>query len=318
MKTIIGKIYDIQGFSVHDGPGIRTTVFFKGCPLRCMWCHSPESQKFTAQLSWLDIRCVGVEDCGLCIKACPRGAIIPGKKIYSQTEEKDIQQIEINRAGCDDCGLCAGRCPAQALYLAGKDYTVTEVLRRVLKDRPYYEKSSGGVTISGGEPLSQFSFLLALVTALKAEHLHVCLDTSGYASWDNYAKILPFVDLVLFDVKHTDSDKALEYTGVPNEFILDNLRRMAAIGTALQIRIPVIPGFNSDMNNLHQTAELCASLGPAVKTVQLLPYHKLGLAKYQRLQIDYPMPAAVAPPPDKFMIKCRDMFANHGLHTVIH
>jgi pyruvate formate lyase activating enzyme len=288
---ITGTIYDIQGFSVQDGPGIRTTVFLKGCPLRCPWCHSPESQRFDVQLSWRKGRCVGVDECGLCIDVCPNRAI----SVASEREPdggaadvpgagRSVTVVEVDWQACDDCGVCADRCPASALSMWGKHYTVGEVVDRVIRDRPFFERSGGGVTISGGEPLSQAGFTLALLEALKAEGLHTALDTTGYAPWSVIERALPVTDLFLLDLKSVDPRAHRDVVGVPNELILENARRMADSGTLIQVRIPLIPGFNDSPRALEAMGDFISTLGEAVCLVQLLPYHALGIPKWERIR----------------------------------
>jgi len=241
-KELVGKVFDIQGFTVNDGPGVRTEIFLKGCPLRCLWCHSPESQAPYPQVAWYEVRCIGVKDCGDCLKVCPQGALKKGKVIYSKTQKAEIQIIELDREACDNCGKCTEVCQAEALAMAGKDMTVAELMARIDKDRPFFRRSGGGVTISGGEPMLQNKFTKALLKECKNQGLHTCLDTSGYAKWEHYKDILQYVDLVLYDIKHMDTEQSRVLTGVPNELILENARKMAANGVALQIRIPIIPG----------------------------------------------------------------------------
>ena len=245
-RELVGKVFDIQGFTVNDGPGIRTEIFLKGCPLRCLWCHSPESQAPYSQVAWYEVRCIGVETCGKCIEICPKGAIQKGKVIYSKTEKKDIQVIDLKRDVCDNCGKCAESCPTLALDMAGKDMTIDQLMKRIDQDRPFYRKSGGGVTVSGGEPVLQHRFTKALLQECKKQGLHTCLDTSGYAKWEYYKKIVRYTDLVLYDIKHMDTEQSRVLTGVPNERILENARRMAIEGVALQIRMPVIPGLNDE------------------------------------------------------------------------
>jgi glycyl-radical enzyme activating protein family len=316
-NKLTGRLYDIQGFSVQDGPGVRTTAFLKGCPLRCPWCHSPESQEFYPQLSWIGLRCQGIELCqSRCMKACPKGAIELGDIREDPVKGEKIQMIHVKRDICDNCGKCADVCYPAALYMCGKDYTVDELVRRLLQDKSFYETSGGGVTISGGEALSQPEFTLAVLKRLKEEGIHTALDTTGYASWATVEKVLPYVDLFLYDLKHMDSEKHKAVIGVPNEPILDNAKRLAAAGAKLQVRIPVIPMFNNDEANIRKTAEFCKSLGDAVVSVQLLPYHNLGVMKYLRIS-DKPV-AEATPPSDEFMQKLKDMMSEYGLHVTIH
>ena len=316
-NKLTGRLYDIQGFSVQDGPGVRTTAFFFFFSLRCPWCHSPESQEFYPQLSWIGLRCQGTELCqSRCMKACPKGAIELGSIREDPVKGEKIQTIHVKRDLCDNCGKCADVCYPAALYMCGQDYTVDELVRRLLQDKSFYETSGGGVTISGGEALSQPEFTLAVLKRLKEEGIHTALDTTGYASWSTVEKVLPYVDLFLYDLKHMDSDKHKAVIGVPNEPILDNAKRLAAAGAKLQVRIPVIPMFNNDEANIRKTAEFCKSLGEAVVSVQLLPYHNLGVMKYLRIS-DKPV-AEATPPSDEFMQKLKDMMSEYGLHVTIH
>lgn len=317
-SVLRGKIYDIQGFSVHDGPGIRTTVFLKGCPLHCPWCHSPESQAFQTQMSYMQMRCVGLEKCGLCLKVCPAGALTPGETELSPVDQSPIQRVKWSRAKCMQCGACAKACSPQALFLCGTDYTVDEVLERVLRDKSFYESSGGGVTVSGGEPLSQLDFTAALLQALKENGIHTALDTTGFAPAASVERVLPFTDLFLYDLKHMDSGEHERVTGVPNGPIHANARWLAAHGGKLQVRVPVIPGFNETEENLRATAQFCQELGQAVEVVQLLPYHHFGAAKYERIQMYDPMPADLQPPSDEKMQEYAEMMRGYGLHVIIH
>ena len=173
-----GKIFDIQGFSVHDGPGIRLTLFLKGCPLLCPWCHSPESLAFHTELNWMEIKCVGIEKCGRCLGVCPHDAVAPGHTKQSVTGE-EIRLVTVDRSKCDNCGACAAACTAKALYMCGTDYTVDEIMERVRREKPFFDRSGGGVTISGGECLCQPEFVLEVLTRCKAEGIHTAVDTSG-------------------------------------------------------------------------------------------------------------------------------------------
>jgi pyruvate formate lyase activating enzyme len=316
-KELTGRFYDIQGFSVQDGPGIRTTAFLKGCPLHCPWCHSPESQSFKPQLSWISMRCLGIDACNSrCIMACPERAIELGPKSVKPGTDEELQLIHVKRDLCTDCGLCTEKCYPEALYICGKDYTVDEIVTRLLQDRRFYEKSGGGVTISGGEALCQIDFVVEVLKRLKAEGIHTALDTTGFADWSVVERTVPYVDLYLYDIKHMDSAKHKAATGVPNEKILDNARRLAAAGKKLQIRIPVIPLFNHDEPNIRATAEFCVSLGDAVTVVQLLPYHNLGVTKYLRIS-DKPV-AEATPPSDEYIQHLKAVMESYGLPVTIH
>jgi pyruvate formate lyase activating enzyme len=312
-----GMIYDIQGFSVHDGPGIRTIVFLKGCPLRCLWCHSPESISFDNVLSWFEIRCIGVEKCGRCIPACPEGAIAAGKQISPRQDDTYITVVEVDRTKCTNCGDCEKVCTPKALFLTGVEYTIDEVVERVLKDRSYYQKSGGGVTISGGEPLSQIDFTLELLKRLKQEGIHTALDTTGFAKWEILEKTVPYVDLYLYDIKHTDSEEHKVLCHVPNELIIENAYKLAQAGAKLQLRAVVIPGFNDNQEHFEKLAKICCDIKDSIQVLQLLPYHKLGAVKHLRLNQDNPMPD-IDPPSDERMEEIKQYFESFGLPVKIH
>ena len=312
-----GRLYDIQGFSVQDGPGIRTTAFLKGCPLRCPWCHSPESQAFYKQLSWMSMRCLGLEACkSRCMKACPKNAIEEGPLKTDIATGAQLRTVHVKRDLCDNCGACADKCYVEALTMCGKDYTSQELVDRLLQDKSFFETSGGGVTISGGEPLCQIDFVVEVLQGLKANGIHTALDTTGYAPWETLERTTPYVDLYLYDLKHMDSAKHKATVAVPNERIKENARKLAEAGKKLQVRIPVIPMFNWDEENIRATAEFCAGLGEAVQMVQLLPYHNLGVMKYLRISDGKPMEAT--PPSEEKMAQLRDLMASYGLNVTIH
>ncbi len=316
-KEITGKIYDIQGFSIQDGPGIRTTVFLKGCPLRCPWCHSPESQQFYAQLSWLSMKCIGVEKCGKCLESCTKGAIMPGSWIQHAATREKIRLIRIDRSICDNCGDCADICYWNALYICGTDYTVEALLARLCKDRPFYEHSGGGVTVSGGEPLSQPEFTLLLLQRLKECGIHTALDTSGFGPYEIIERTLPCTDLFLYDLKHMDSGQHRIVTGVPNEMILENAQKIAKAGGKLQIRIPLIPDFNDSDASIRETGLFCRALGNAVTVIQLLPYHNLGIMKYHRIN-DGKAAVEAEPPSDEKVRSLKELLESLGLAVTVH
>ena len=269
-KLTRGLIFDIQRFSINDGPGVRTTVFLKGCPLRCFWCHNPESQGFSPQLARYGNKCIF---CGGCVQVCPIGAI----------ELSAEQGWRMDRDACNLCGACAEVCPAEALVVVGKEMSVEEVVEEVLADRPFYETSGGGVTLSGGEPLAQPEFAEALVRAMKSERLHVALDTSGEASWHVLAGVVEAgVDLVLYDIKSLDDWRHRQATGVGNARILANLRKLRAERPGIEIilRYPLVPGFNDRSEDFTALCELAAELE---LSVDVLPYHPLGQSKYEAL-----------------------------------
>ncbi len=312
-----GKVFDIQGFSVHDGPGIRTTVFLKGCHLRCPWCHSPESQKFQTELCWMEMRCVGIEKCGLCLDSCPHGAISKGGVKTSVVDQTELQLPLVDRGRCDTCGACAGACSAKALYLCGEAYTVDRVVERVLKDVPFYNRSGGGVTLSGGECLDQPEFTLSLLMACKEQGINTAVDTSGDVDYKHIEAVLPFTDLFLYDFKGMNSILHKKVIGVPNERILENARRLARDGGKLQARIPTIPRFNDSKASFEKVGRFLTELGSAVTVVQLLPYHSLGTVKYERLQRKAPILEA-EPPSDEIMAERKEQLEAMGLDVMIH
>ena len=317
-NNVTGRIYDIQGYAVHDGPGIRTTVYTKGCPLRCLWCHSPESQMHELELGYLPIKCIGAEVCeNACVAACPEGALTLGEPVEKLDKSGLIQKPVIDRAKCTGCLKCADKCITKSLYPTAWDTTVDEVFARVMKDKGFFERNNGGITISGGEAMAQFEFTLNLAKRLKNEGIHICLDTTGHAEAEMYKEILPYIDLFLYDIKHMDSAMHKKLVAVGNELVLSNARVIAENGGALQVRVPVIPKLSDQEENLRKTAEFCASLGDAVKTVQLLPYHKTGRMKYERIGWRYRLPN-VEPPSDEFMNAALEMFKSYGLPAQLH
>ena len=316
-KELTGKFYDMQGFSVHDGPGIRLTLFLKGCPLRCPWCHSPESQEFHTELNWMSMKCVGVDKCGNCLNVCPNDAISLGAKKMSATGDEEIQLVTVDRSKCDNCGKCAEACTSKALYMCGTDYTVDEVMERIRRDVPFYNRSGGGVTISGGECLCQPEFLLEVLKRCKAEGIHTAVDTTGFAPWSSIEPILPYTDLFLYDLKQMDPDLHKQVIGVPNPLILENARKIAAAGGKFQIRIPIIPMFNDSKKSFDEVGKFICELGDAVEIVQLLPYHKLGTVKWERLQRNHPILEA-EPPKDELVQARKEQLEAMGLKVMIH
>ena len=316
-ENVTGLIYDIQGYAVHDGPGIRTTVYTKGCPLRCLWCHSPESQRHELELGYLPVKCLGTALCRhACEHACPEGAISSAEPVEALDGSGMIEKAQIDRAKCKTCLKCAEACITKALYATGRTTTVDEVYARVDKDRGFF-KNGGGITISGGEAMAQFDFTYNLAKKLKESGLHICLDTTGIAPTEMYGKILPFIDLFLYDVKHMDSEMHKKLTGAGNEQVLKNARYLAGQGASLQIRVPVIPKLTDKENDLRRTAEFCASLGEAVKLVQLLPYHATGRMKYDRLGWRYKL-TNVDPPDEAAMHTFLGIFKSAGLNCQLH
>ncbi len=267
-----GVVFNIQRFSIHDGPGIRTIVFLKGCPLRCQWCANPESQARKPVLMYNARNCIG---CRECERACPLGAI----------SFKDGAHPSIDRNLCDSCGLCVASCCTGALHFEGYWTTVEEVLTEVRKDEAFYKNSGGGMTLSGGEALLQAGFAYALLAAGKQQGLHTAVETTGMTRPEVLTKIAEQTDLFLYDVKHYDTVKHQAHTGVPNAQILDNLRLLIESGAHVVARIPVIPGFNDSLEDAADFGRLLKEL--QVEEVNLLPFHQMGQHKYDLLELEY-------------------------------
>ena len=263
-----GTVFNIQRFSLHDGPGIRTTVFLKGCPLACAWCHNPEGMSFQPEVVIVGNRCIR---CGECVEACPQ-----------HLPSGDGTGFAGDRADCTVCGTCVDVCPTEARQVVGRSMTVDEVLTEVLKDRVFYDESGGGVTFSGGEPLSQPEFLLAALEACHAEGIHAAVDTCGYAPRETLLAVADLTDLFLYDLKATDDKVHRKYTGVSNERIIENLEALGREHGAIWLRVPVIPGVNDCTENFAVTGKLASSI-PAVRRVSLLPYHAMGNGKRDRV-----------------------------------
>lgn len=260
-------VFDIEKFAVHDGPGIRTVVFIKGCPLHCLWCHNPESQSFEPELLFDPGKC---SRCGKCVSVCPQHC-------HDLTDGKH----SFNRTACIHCGSCADTCPAEALKAVGRKMSVDEVMAEVEKDRVFYRDSGGGVTLSGGEPLAHFAFTSALLKASKEAGIHTAVETSGFAPWERIRELLPLVDLWLWDVKAVP-EKHEELTGVPIQPILENLKKLDQAGASVILRCPLVPGINDEDAALHHIAGLANTL-ENVQRIDLEPYHPMGEGKSRNL-----------------------------------
>ncbi|MBM3167169.1 MAG: glycyl-radical enzyme activating protein [Chloroflexi bacterium] len=296
-----GLVFNIQRYSIHDGPGIRTTVFLKGCPLKCKWCSNPESINPSPELMVRESQCDG---CGKCVEPCTHHAI-----------ELHDDHVHIDRSKCDLCLKCAEACPRGAIELSGKYMSVEEALEECSKDEIFYQNSGGGVTLSGGEPLYQPEFTLNLLQACKEKALNTAIDTSGFANWKIIEKMLPYIDLVLYDIKHLDPEMHASATGVSNEVILDNLQKIVKSGkTRVWIRIPVIPNFNDSETYIEKLAKTLVGM-PAEK-ISLLGYHEWGKSKYFSLGKEYPLNGC-APLAEERLESLKDIMQSRGLQVTI-
>ncbi|SUY46091.1 glycyl-radical enzyme activating family protein [Clostridium putrefaciens] len=291
---------NIQKFSVHDGPGIRTTVFLKGCPLNCWWCHNPESQNKKHEILFFKERCTG---CGVCVKRCPENAIeIKGG--YPVTDKDK----------CILCGKCSDFCPTNAKEYVGQDLSVKEIMKEIIKDQVFYEESEGGVTFSGGEPMLYKDFLNEVLKACKIRGIHTAIDTSGEAPFESFDEIKDNVDLFLYDIKIMDTRRHKKYTGVGNELILENLKRLSDSGANIFVRMPIIAGINDDDLNIDASVAYLSKLN--IIQVNLLPYHKMGMDKYKRLDIRYKL-SGMEKPSDVRLEEIKDKFNKAGIKVKI-
>jgi pyruvate formate lyase activating enzyme len=281
-RLTFGTVFNISRYAIHDGPGIRTTVFFKGCPLSCWWCHNPEGISPEPEISLWPNRCVR---CGACIEACPEHAI-----------SLSDGGVDTDASLCELCFACVKVCPADAREVVGRTMTVDEVVAEIKKDVAFYDESGGGVTFSGGEPLMQPAFLLELLDACGGLEIHRAVDTSGYASKAVLLEVAGKTDLFLYDLKHMDPEIHMKYTGVSNELILENLKALACRQVAICVRLPVIPGINDDRNNIERTGAFLQSLH-RVCYIDLLPYHDVASGKYKRFGYPYRLGKLPAPDP---------------------
>ena len=297
-----GRVFDIKRYAINDGPGIRVTIFLKGCPLACRWCHNPESISPKIQKLYTASKCIG---CGECVKVCP------------------LQACELTEAGiktnfdlCDVCGKCAEVCPAKATEMSGQYESVDDLMTVIEKERTFFEQSGGGVTFSGGEPLLYPKFLTEILDACGKRGIHRAVDTSGSAKKDVLLKIARRTDLFLFDLKLMDSEKHREWTGVGNEVILDNLHALAETGVAIQIRIPLIAGINADDGNIEASAAFVAALPGEKKPINLLPYHDVGQGKDIKLGQSRDL-NGMAEPSTADLERVIRIFGDHGLSATI-
>jgi pyruvate formate lyase activating enzyme len=296
-----GIIFDIKRYAINDGPGIRTAIFFKGCPLECWWCHNPEGQSAQPQLIFRSNRCKSLR---ACLQVCPRNAIT-----WNNGSITDW-------VACDDCGKCAEVCYAGARELIGRSVSVKQLLDEIERDIPFYDQSGGGVTFTGGEPIHQKEFLREALLACKEHQIHTAVDTCGHSSWENFKAILPLVDLFLYDVKLMDEKKHIQYTSISNRLILRNLMKLSETGANIIVRIPLIPGINDDNENLDICASFLAKL-PSLDGVALMPYHDIGLAKYQALGMKYRLDSTKTPTNEQ-VTKAEELLSSYHLSVIKH
>lgn len=268
-------IFDIQRYSLHDGSGLRTVVFFKGCPLRCMWCSNPESQGRGREIFISDMNCI---KCSSCVRRCPREAL----------SFNEFQTLELDRSKCDLCGECISACPSGAVRYYGEKYDLEGVLNVIRRDVPFYRCSGGGVTISGGEPLQQWEFAKALLEACREEGIDTAMETCGFGPWEDLKELAPLLEQIFYDLKHVDRERHVIGTGQDCLLILDNLKKLVSIHDNVVIRIPVIPGFNGDTGNIGKIVDWIHSNARGVP-VELMAYHRYGEKKYESLGREYPL-----------------------------
>ena len=292
-------LMDVKKFAVHDGPGIRTTFFLKGCPLHCLWCHNPEGISPVPEMAYYAHKCIG---CGECVKACPNGA-----------HQIDMKGHRFLRERCASCGECEKACLGEAMKLFGREIDVQEAVELALRDRLFYENSGGGVTVSGGEPLLQADFVCAFFAALKNEGIHTAVDTCGCIRWSELEKTLPVTDMYLYDVKHYNPEKHRLFTGASNELILENLDKLSKTGKRIEIRMPLVPGYNADDETMEAIG--CRLSGLNVERMKLLPYHSMARSKYSALGKTDTMPDVDAPD-DEMIAHAVEILRAHGVNAV--
>ena len=297
-----GFIYGLERFAIHDGPVIRTLIYMKGCPLKCLWCSSPQTQKSKPEILYNEVNC---KLCGRCVEVCP----IEGITI------SENEGLKIKRELCTSCDECIEICLNQGLTRIGEYVTVEELFQDINKDSPFYRRSNGGVTVGGGEPTLQIDFVTAFLKRCKKVYINTAIETCGYVKWDKMEELLKYVDLVHIDIKHMDPTVHKEITGVSNELILENARKISTIKPMI-IRIPVIPGVNDSDDNIENTARFAFELGENLKRIELLPYHKFGTQTYSRIGMEYKL-KDVEPPSDDHMIKLKEIVESCGVKAQI-
>lgn len=295
-------VFDIRRYSINDGPGIRITIFMKGCPLKCAWCHNPESQSPQVQKLYTASKCIGAQDC---IEVCPEDAL-------TLTPDGIITDYE----ACNLCGLCAQACPTKAIEMSGKLYNKKELIEIIERERIHLEQSGGGVTFSGGEPLMHRDFLIEMLNECKRKGLHTAVDTCGFTSGETILKVAKHTDLFLYDLKLMDPVQHKKWTGVDNRSILQNLTMLAKIGTKINIRIPLIKNVNTNKNELTSMAQFISNLPGEIPAVNLLPYHNIASGKYKKLEVEY-IQGNMKEPSEKDLQKAVQIFSQLGIETEI-
>lgn len=296
-NSMDGLVFNIQKFSLHDGTGIRTLVFLKGCPLNCKWCANPEGKAHFPEIAYNSEKCIGMDQCDACLRVCTRGAIL-------QDEQK---KAFIDRRYCDNCGLCADHCPSRAIEIFGKWMTVDDIIRVVEEDGVFYNRSGGGLTLSGGEPLDQADFSLNVLKSAKNRGIRTAVETSGLACWENIEAVCRHTDQVFFDIKTLDKERHISETGVDNTLILENFKKLCLHfpDIPITVRTPVIPGFNDSPGAIESIWNFLTGISPKIE-YELLPYHRFGESKYRYLGIDYPL-KNVRPLSEKTVETLRDI-----------
>ena len=295
-------IFDVKRYAINDGPGIRLTIFMKGCPLSCAWCHNPESQSPHPQKMYIADKCIG---CQSCVKACPENAC-------ELTPQGIVTDLEL----CTVCGTCAEVCPTKATEISGRVMSKEEIFTKIENERVFFDQSGGGVTFSGGEPLQHADFLIELLDECRERGIHRTVDTAGLAKTETLLEVAKHTDHFLYDLKMMDSTRHKKWIGVPNEKILENLKTLAETGAKINIRIPLIKGVNADGENIRQTAEFIANLAGEKKVVNLLPYHKIASRKYQKMGEAYD-PSGMETPSEAEQKAIIAEFAAHGVEAII-